>query len=159
MKLKSEDTSVSNGFELSLRDPLGNGVVVTPSASPYTLSQWHRNPRSPKALGSRTLLASIPHLNVQAESLLPLPLDGLLSGKRRKLAILTSGGDAPGMNAAVRAVVRVALIKGCEPFAVMEGYQGQSVFFNFCPISLFFFTSLRLRLGRGWGEVETHGVG
>ena len=45
---------------------------------------------------------------------------------RRKLAILTSGGDAPGMNAAVRAVVRIALIKGCIPYAVMEGYEGIS---------------------------------
>ncbi|MCP4425182.1 MAG: 6-phosphofructokinase [Chloroflexi bacterium] len=41
-----------------------------------------------------------------------------------KIGVLTSGGDAPGMNAAVRAVVRVALDKGMETFAVYEGYQG-----------------------------------
>lgn len=42
----------------------------------------------------------------------------------RRLAVLTSGGDAQGMNAAVRAVVRTALHEGAEVFAVYEGYQG-----------------------------------
>lgn len=41
-----------------------------------------------------------------------------------KLAILTSGGDAQGMNAAVRAVVRTALYRGASPFAVLNGWQG-----------------------------------
>ncbi len=41
-----------------------------------------------------------------------------------RLAVLTSGGDAQGMNAAVRAVVRTALHRGAEIFAVHEGYQG-----------------------------------
>ncbi|MCL4809669.1 MAG: 6-phosphofructokinase, partial [Thermoanaerobaculia bacterium] len=42
----------------------------------------------------------------------------------RRAAILTSGGDAPGMNAVVRAAVRTALEKGLEIFAVEEGFQG-----------------------------------
>ncbi|MCP5095768.1 MAG: 6-phosphofructokinase, partial [Chloroflexi bacterium] len=41
-----------------------------------------------------------------------------------KIGVLTSGGDAQGMNAAVRAVVRVALDQGVETFAIYEGYQG-----------------------------------
>jgi 6-phosphofructokinase 1 len=41
-----------------------------------------------------------------------------------RLAVLTSGGDASGMNPAVRAVVRTALNHGAEIFAVDEGYQG-----------------------------------
>jgi len=41
-----------------------------------------------------------------------------------RLAVLTSGGDAQGMNPAVRAVVRTALHHGAEIFAVYEGYQG-----------------------------------
>lgn len=40
------------------------------------------------------------------------------------LAVLTSGGDAQGMNAAVRAVVRAALDKGIDVYAIKEGYQG-----------------------------------
>jgi 6-phosphofructokinase 1 len=42
----------------------------------------------------------------------------------RRLAVLTSGGDAPGMNAAVRAVTRGALAKGWEVFGVRNGYAG-----------------------------------
>ena len=41
-----------------------------------------------------------------------------------KIGVLTSGGDAPGMNAAVRAVVRFALDRGATTFAIYEGYQG-----------------------------------
>jgi 6-phosphofructokinase 1 len=40
------------------------------------------------------------------------------------LAVLTSGGDAAGMNAAVRAVVRTALHRGLDAYAVHEGYHG-----------------------------------
>lgn len=42
----------------------------------------------------------------------------------KKIAVLTSGGDAPGMNAAVRAVTRGALAKGWEAFGVSNGYAG-----------------------------------
>jgi 6-phosphofructokinase 1 len=42
----------------------------------------------------------------------------------RTIAVLTSGGDAPGMNAAVRAVVRTALDRGARVFAIREGYAG-----------------------------------
>ena len=42
----------------------------------------------------------------------------------KRIAVLTSGGDAPGMNAAIRAVVRTGLEKGCEVFGVQHGYQG-----------------------------------
>jgi 6-phosphofructokinase 1 len=44
--------------------------------------------------------------------------------KQKKIAIFTSGGDAQGMNAAVRAVVRTALERGAEVYAIYEGYQG-----------------------------------
>ena len=42
----------------------------------------------------------------------------------KRIAILTSGGDAPGMNAAIRAVVRSALYYGMEVFGVERGYAG-----------------------------------
>ena len=42
----------------------------------------------------------------------------------KRIAVLTSGGDAPGMNAAVRAVVRVGIGEGCEVFGVYNGYAG-----------------------------------
>ena len=42
----------------------------------------------------------------------------------RRIGILTSGGDAPGMNAAIRAAARAALDKGVEVYGIIEGYQG-----------------------------------
>lgn len=42
----------------------------------------------------------------------------------KKIAVLTSGGDAPGMNAAVRAVVRKAMYYDIEVYGVYQGYQG-----------------------------------
>lgn len=46
------------------------------------------------------------------------------NGAMRRIALLTSGGDAPGMNAAIRAVVRTTLALGCEAVGVRRGFQG-----------------------------------
>ncbi|HDP99193.1 MAG TPA: 6-phosphofructokinase [bacterium] len=42
----------------------------------------------------------------------------------KRIAVLSSGGDAPGMNAFIRSVVRMAIGNGLEAFGVMRGYQG-----------------------------------
>ena len=42
----------------------------------------------------------------------------------KRVGILTSGGDAPGMNAAIRAVVRTGVNRGWEMFGVRHGYKG-----------------------------------
>ncbi|HLP35677.1 6-phosphofructokinase [Lacibacter sp.] len=47
-----------------------------------------------------------------------------MSKKVTKIGVLTSGGDAPGMNAAIRAVVRTGLYHNMEVFGIMRGYQG-----------------------------------
>jgi 6-phosphofructokinase 1 len=44
--------------------------------------------------------------------------------KIKTMAVLTSGGDAPGMNAAIRAVVRYALSKDCTVYGITKGYSG-----------------------------------
>ena len=68
---------------------------------------------------------------MQAINGLECPLDEerlsqLMNEKKPKhrLAILTSGGDAPGMNAALRAAVRTALEEDTEAIAIREGYRG-----------------------------------
>ena len=43
---------------------------------------------------------------------------------QKAIAVLTSGGDAPGMNAAVRAVVRSGISKGMKVYGVSRGYNG-----------------------------------
>ena len=40
------------------------------------------------------------------------------------IAVLTSGGDAPGMNAAIRAVVRAGIYNGCKVYGVYQGFEG-----------------------------------
>ena len=47
-----------------------------------------------------------------------------MGNKFRKIGVLTSGGDAPGMNAAVRAVTRAALARGVEVVGIYGGYRG-----------------------------------
>lgn len=49
--------------------------------------------------------------------------DGMVK-RRKKIGVLTSGGDASGMNACVRSVVLYGISKGCDVYAVYEGYQG-----------------------------------
>ncbi|XP_035236738.1 ATP-dependent 6-phosphofructokinase, muscle type-like [Anguilla anguilla] len=52
------------------------------------------------------------------------PVDPTTMGVGKAIAVLTSGGDAQGMNAAVRATVRVGLYTGAKVYFVHEGYQG-----------------------------------
>jgi 6-phosphofructokinase 1 len=47
-----------------------------------------------------------------------------MSKNVKKIGVLTSGGDSPGMNAAIRAVVRTALYNKMEVFGIMHGYTG-----------------------------------
>ncbi|WEK33722.1 MAG: 6-phosphofructokinase [Candidatus Pseudobacter hemicellulosilyticus] len=47
-----------------------------------------------------------------------------MAKKVTKIGVLTSGGDAPGMNAAIRAVVRTGLYYGLEVYGIMRGYAG-----------------------------------
>ncbi|MDR0559069.1 MAG: 6-phosphofructokinase [Prevotellaceae bacterium] len=44
--------------------------------------------------------------------------------KNRKIGVLTSGGDAPGMNAAIRAVTRAGINNGFEVYGIRQGYRG-----------------------------------
>ena len=53
----------------------------------------------------------------------PTAVNGIPAPKKR-IAVMTSGGDSPGMNGAVRAVIRMAIARGCEAYCVYEGYQG-----------------------------------
>jgi 6-phosphofructokinase 1 len=47
-----------------------------------------------------------------------------MAKKVTKIGVLTSGGDSPGMNAAIRAVVRTGIYHGLEVYGIMRGYQG-----------------------------------
>ena len=47
-----------------------------------------------------------------------------MTHKIRSIAVMTSGGDSPGMNAAIRAVVRTGIYEGFEMVGSMRGYHG-----------------------------------
>ena len=47
-----------------------------------------------------------------------------MEGSLKTIGVLTSGGDAPGMNACIRAVVRSALNRGCRVMGIRKGYSG-----------------------------------
>ncbi|KAE9987874.1 hypothetical protein EG328_001300 [Venturia inaequalis] len=47
-----------------------------------------------------------------------------MEGKKKRIGVMTSGGDSPGMNGAVRAVVRMSIKLGCEAYCIYEGYDG-----------------------------------
>ena len=47
-----------------------------------------------------------------------------MSNAVKRIGVLTSGGDAPGMNACIRAVVRSALARGIECVGIRRGYAG-----------------------------------
>ena len=47
-----------------------------------------------------------------------------MKAKLKRIALLTSGGDAPGMNPCIRAVTRTALFNGCQVYGIREGFVG-----------------------------------
>ncbi|KAH3899121.1 probable 6-phosphofructokinase subunit alpha [Saccharomycodes ludwigii] len=100
-------------------DPLDNVVYLTNSVNGVTnekLSEdyfLHPNVPSPSSSGSSEDVK-------QAASVLL----NKNAPKKKKIAVMTSGGDSPGMNASVRAVVRAGIYYGCDVYAVYEGYKG-----------------------------------
>ncbi|ODV78741.1 alpha subunit of 6-phosphofructokinase [Suhomyces tanzawaensis NRRL Y-17324] len=105
--------------QIVARDPLGNRVVFSSRENP---------------LAPRSYASAEEYLQVKSDELLKAlhkndptanedkPVQELK--KRKKIGVMTSGGDAPGMNPAVRAVVRAAIYHDCDVFAVYEGYEG-----------------------------------
>lgn len=99
--------------EVYVSDPLGNLVGFTSAKNAMTLNPpMLRVPVEDE--GATVMLASVSEFSKRVDE----------GSGGRNIAVMTSGGDAPGMNACVRAVVRAAIFRGCKAFAVMEGYEG-----------------------------------
>lgn len=98
-------------------DPMGNKLVFSKFETPlsdkaFDSADDYLKYKSEKLLES--LKANAPQEEFSTKEL----------AKKRRIAVMTSGGDAPGMNPAVRAVVRAGIYYGCDVFAVYEGYEG-----------------------------------
>lgn len=103
---------------VSIRDPLGNEIFFTSFAnaldSEPTLKDFYLNALPEEQMRNKTA--------IEAAKLLKKSMS--TSSTKKKIAVMTSGGDSPGMNAAVRAVVRTGIHYGCDVYAVYEGYEG-----------------------------------
>ncbi|SCW03894.1 LAFE_0H01376g1_1 [Lachancea fermentati] len=105
--------TVNDGL-VSLEDPLGNVILFSKFAH-----------GGEKETVSKDFF--LDHVDVTAtadstpSSAGSVPTGGAI---KKKIAVMTSGGDSPGMNSAVRAVVRAGIYYGCDVYAVYEGYEG-----------------------------------
>ncbi|CCH62110.1 hypothetical protein TBLA_0G01660 [Henningerozyma blattae CBS 6284] len=108
-------------------DPLGNVVGVTetknavstkPMKPTSTTSTMKVHSSLPSKVTSSTDLAG------QIKTTTNYPSLPKAKGHEKAIAVMTSGGDAPGMNSNVRSIVRSAIFKGCQAYVVMEGYEG-----------------------------------
>lgn len=95
--------------EIYTHDPLGTLVGFTSKFNPLT------RVKPPIGLGLGLLRVDEPKGTTRPSS---------PGARKKRIGVMTSGGDAPGMNAAVRAVVRMTIAKGCESYAIYEGYEG-----------------------------------
>lgn len=121
--------SAQSPMQLYTLDPLGNVIGVTatknavstrPTAPPKPIAETITS-TAPSKSTSYTDFSSLVETSNQYPS---LPSKASSRKEQKAIAVMTSGGDAPGMNSNVRAIVRSALFKGCRAYAVMEGYQG-----------------------------------
>lgn len=98
--------NVHHPAEVYAHDPLGTLIGFTEKFHPIST-------KKPPYLDR-----SQPRSVIDPESVKPRKV------QKKKIAVMTSGGDAPGMNAAVRAVVRTAIANRCDAFVIKEGYEG-----------------------------------
>ncbi|CAN6599392.1 ATP-dependent 6-phosphofructokinase [Trichomonascus vanleenenianus] len=99
-------------------DPLGNAIGFTSRPNPFSTNDAGRVTTVEAETFSRSGEAS------SASSVFGGDGMAQTGDRKKKIAIMTSGGDAPGMNAAVRAVVRASIHRGCDAYAIYEGYEG-----------------------------------
>jgi 6-phosphofructokinase 1 len=100
--------------EIHLRDPVGNDITISRYESPLSKMSYESTEDYLKQK-SEAILKSRKKADFEQTS---------SQHPKKKIAVMTSGGDAPGMNPAVRAVVRAGIYLGCDVYAVYEGYEG-----------------------------------
>lgn len=122
MKISYKGYPSSQPFEICLQDPIGTSIGFTSRqnalSSVKTLSQPNFEKKEAEP-GKKDSAKTDGNRNAFGEK---IPTQS--NGKRKRIGVMTSGGDSPGMNAAVRSVVRMSIALGCESFAIYEGYEG-----------------------------------
>jgi 6-phosphofructokinase 1 len=105
---------------LALQDPMGNRVHLieykdTGSKPTFVI------PNQPM---TSDMTQNLGKISIDNEKTATSSSASASNQTKKRIAVLTSGGDSSGMNAAVRAIVRVAISEGCEPYGIIDGYQG-----------------------------------
>lgn len=108
------DYGLSGDKEILVEDPAKNQVVISCYENPLSNESFdcpddyikHRSEQILQEITKEEKTASV------------------RGPPKKKIAVMTSGGDAPGMNPAVRAVVRAGIFHDCDMYAVFEGYEG-----------------------------------
>jgi len=113
-------TYESNNGKITTSDPLGNSLTFTNQETDLSDLKFD-SPESYLDFRTQGLLKSL-ESDKPAKDLLEVSVEE--KKKKKKIAVMTSGGDSPGMNPAVRAVIRSGIYYGCDMFAVYEGYEG-----------------------------------
>jgi len=98
--------------EIHVLDPTGLVLGFTSRANAFS----SKISQTTKATTDTQMLSKIPEVFERETTQGKAP--------RKKIGVMTSGGDSQGMSAAVRAVVRMSYIRGCVPYGIYEGYEG-----------------------------------
>ena len=111
---------------LQFHDPDGHEWRITNQLSPYSSRALEMDipPTIPQHQQQQRRHSKEPLVSSSSTSTSTSSSSSSSDRPVKSIAVLTSGGDAPGMNAALRAIVRVALNRKCSVYAVFEGYQG-----------------------------------
>ncbi|OMH83955.1 ATP-dependent 6-phosphofructokinase [Zancudomyces culisetae] len=106
---------------LTLFDPVGTRVYVVPEVNAFNV------PVAMEGDFEKSYFVDIPRVRADSRRGSAAPsgtsTPAIQYGTKR-IGILTSGGDAQGMNAAVRSIVRYSIQRGLEPFLIYDGYSG-----------------------------------
>ncbi|KAI5968969.1 PFK1 [Candida margitis] len=125
LKDANAEVHKDNDHVFHVIDPLGNMLQFSNTKNVLESKQYH----SPQEYIKETeteILKNTRKKQIKSEIDLVINQEDAFidGGKKKKIAVMTSGGDAPGMNPAVRAVVRAGIYHGCDVYAVYEGYEG-----------------------------------
>lgn len=112
-----------NPFELYAIDPLGSIIGFVALKNPFAVNESSRTFKPYDYIYDDEVLSStLSNMDDQLNT--SLSSKSVTTSRQRNIAVMTSGGDAPGMNANVRAIIRTAINRGCRAFAIHEGYSG-----------------------------------
>ena len=106
---------LNNPLEVYAIDPLGSIIGFSKLANPFAVKERKHHSHSHTESHNLSIGSSIATAN---------NTNTATNDVQQCIAVMTSGGDAPGMNANVRAIIRTAIHKNCKAYVIHEGYSG-----------------------------------